>query len=106
MAMPRTRAECVSGPRPCPHVRCRFHLGVETSRRARPEDVETCALDVADRGPLTLDEVGKILGVTRERVRQIEVAALEKLQAPSARLVAGDGPAAALPRSRVTLRPS
>ncbi|MFY3742456.1 sigma factor-like helix-turn-helix DNA-binding protein [Anaeromyxobacter sp. Red801] len=42
--------------------------------------METCALDVADRGPLTLDEVGKILGVTRERVRQIEVAALEKLQ--------------------------
>ena len=27
--MPRTRAECVDGPRPCPHVRCRYHLALE-----------------------------------------------------------------------------
>ncbi len=33
---------------------------------------ETCCLDVADRGAARLDEVGVVLGITRERVRQIE----------------------------------
>ena len=42
---------------------------------------ETCALDVAERGPQTLHEIATILGVTRERVRQIETAALAKLRA-------------------------
>ena len=30
--------------------------------------------------PLTLVEIGKFIGVTRERVRQIEIAAIEKLR--------------------------
>jgi RNA polymerase primary sigma factor len=34
-----------------------------------------------DEDPKTLDEIGKILGVTRERVRQIELTALKKLRA-------------------------
>jgi len=33
----------------------------------------TCALDVADRGDITLQEVGELLRLTRERVRQIEI---------------------------------
>jgi DNA-directed RNA polymerase sigma subunit (sigma70/sigma32) len=41
---------------------------------------ETCALDVADKGGHTLDQVGKWMGVTRERIRQIECSALSKLQ--------------------------
>ena len=33
-----------------------------------------------DEKPHTLEEIGEILGVTRERVRQIEARALEKLR--------------------------
>jgi len=35
-----------------------------------------------DDCPLTLEEVGKIFGVTRERIRQIEAKAVKKLQMP------------------------
>jgi hypothetical protein len=40
----------------------------------------SCALDVADEGSLTLDEIGKFFGVTRERVRQIEAKGLKLLR--------------------------
>jgi hypothetical protein len=33
---------------------------------------QTCALDVADDGPITLQEVGDLVGVTRENIRLIE----------------------------------
>jgi hypothetical protein len=32
---------------------------------------------------LTLEEIGRVMGVTRERVRQIEACALRKLRHPS-----------------------
>jgi DNA-directed RNA polymerase sigma subunit (sigma70/sigma32) len=41
---------------------------------------QTCALDVASRGGVTLEEVGDILNLTRERIRQVEVMGLEKLR--------------------------
>ncbi len=41
---------------------------------------DTCSLDVADRGGVTLEEVGGLLGVTRERVRQIELNGLRQLR--------------------------
>jgi len=34
-------------------------------------------------GDHTLEEVGKVFGVTRERIRQIEAKALEKLRHPA-----------------------
>jgi len=40
----------------------------------------TCALDVAERGGITLEEVGEILNLTRERIRQVEVKGLQKLR--------------------------
>lgn len=43
------------------------------------EDVP-CRLLVRRFGPMSLDEVGQALGVTRERARQIEFAALRKLR--------------------------
>lgn len=34
---------------------------------------------IEDGNSMTLDEIGDIMGVTRERIRQIEVKALKKL---------------------------
>lgn len=39
---------------------------------------QSCALDVADRGGATLEEIGDMLGLTRERVRQVEEEAMER----------------------------
>jgi DNA-directed RNA polymerase sigma subunit (sigma70/sigma32) len=41
---------------------------------------ETCALDIADRSGVTLEEVGEIMNLTRERIRQVEVRGLLKLK--------------------------
>lgn len=85
---PRTRGECEDGPRPCPWVSCRHHLYLEVNDRTVKinfpgleieELVETCALDVADRGGLSLEDVGPLINVTRERIRQIELSALAAL---------------------------
>ncbi len=89
---PKTRAECVEGMRPCPFVSCQHHLFLDVSARTGAiklnfpdlevwEMNESCALDVADRGGTTLEDVGAIMNLTRERIRQVEVKALAKLQA-------------------------
>ncbi len=36
---------------------------------------------MADRSGITLEEVGEIMNLTRERVRQVETAGLAKLEA-------------------------
>ena len=88
---PMTRAECINGPRPCLYVACKHHLYLDVNPETgsikinfpdkEPWELEqTCALDVAERGGVTLEEVGDILNLTRERVRQVEVAGLEKLR--------------------------
>lgn len=92
VSKPRTRAECLEGERPCPFVSCKHHLYLDVSARTGAiklnfpdlevwEMTETCALDVADRGGTTLEEVGAIMNLTRERIRQVEVKGLAKLHA-------------------------
>jgi hypothetical protein len=92
VAHPKSREECVGGMRPCPFVSCKHHLFLDVSARTGAiklnfpdlevwEMNETCALDVADRAGATLEEVGAIMNLTRERIRQVEVKALAKLEA-------------------------
>jgi RNA polymerase primary sigma factor len=38
---------------------------------------------LTDGRPRTLDEIGRVYGVTRERIRQIEARAMAKLRHPS-----------------------
>jgi hypothetical protein len=89
---PRARNECLDGPRPCPFVACQHHLYIDVSPRTGAiklnfpdlevwEMGESCALDVADRGGTTLEDVGAIMNLTRERIRQVEVKALARLEA-------------------------
>lgn len=89
---PTSREECKDMERPCPFVSCKYHLYIDVHpvRGAIKlnfpdlevwEMTETCALDVADRSGITLEEVGEIMNLTRERVRQVETAGLAKLEA-------------------------
>ncbi len=89
---PRSRAECVNGARPCMYVSCKHHLYLDVNPSTGSiklnfpdkeiwELDETCALDVADRGGITLEEVGSIMNLTRERIRQVETRGLLKLRA-------------------------
>lgn len=88
---PLTRAECLDMPRPCPFVSCRHHLYLDVNPQNGAiklnfphlevwQMVESCSLDVADRDGVTLDHVGAILNLTRERIRQIEVRGLENIK--------------------------
>ncbi len=89
---PKTRSECKDGIRPCPFVGCRYHLYLDVKSSTGTLKLNfpgmevwempfTCALDVSDMGGRTLEEVGQILNMTRERVRQLESSALGKLKA-------------------------
>jgi hypothetical protein len=94
---PMTRAECKDAPRPCPWVACKHHLYLDINPKTgsikinfpelEPWELQhTCALDVADNGGLTLEEIGLITNLTRERVRQVEVRGLLTLKGRSGTL--------------------
>ena len=90
---PRTYDECRGGHRPCPIVSCprNLYLDVTDSGSIRfnfpdrdPWDMppdKSCQSDIveASDGDMTLDDIGKLFHVTRERARQIEVRALLRL---------------------------
>lgn len=83
--LPLTRAGCIDLPRPCELRVCRHHVSSvryvpHGHERAIPLGSPTCSLDIAADGAKTLEEVGEIIGVTRERVRQLEVDALYSLR--------------------------
>lgn len=82
---PKTRADCINGPRPCPWVGCRYHLGIRITSTGKVKEcwpgvedgdlsqmVTSCALDVADQGEHTYESTGELMNLTRQRVQQIE----------------------------------
>lgn len=87
---PKTRGECVDGPRPCPWVRCRYSLVGEVKDNGalklyRPDleledHADTCVLDVADRGQAKLEDIGQRLNIVQERVRQIAQKAKRQIE--------------------------
>lgn len=91
---PRTWGECrETNDRPCPWVSCKYHLYLDVVPDTgsiilnfpdlEPWEIDhTCALDVAARGGLRLEDVGEVMNLTRERVRQIEVRALTRKMHP------------------------
>lgn len=93
-ARPHAREDCLAGEhaeRPCPFVSCKHHLYLDVNVKTGSiklnfpdlevwELPETCALDVADDGGKTLDDVGALTNLTRERIRQLETKGLEKLR--------------------------
>lgn len=87
---PKTRADCDEIRRPCPFFACRWNLYLDVNPATGSikfnfpglefwELEETCALDVADHGGVTLERVGELLNVSRERIRQVETSGLEVL---------------------------
>jgi hypothetical protein len=88
---PKTRADCMNGPRPCLFVSCKHNLYLDVNPETGSiklnfpdkeiQELEyTCALDVAEKGGITLEEVGEIMNLTRERIRQVETRGLIKLR--------------------------
>jgi hypothetical protein len=98
--LPETRGECRGDMRPCPFVSCRHHLLLHVTSRGRlyaqgreyaqemsESDVtgllealdampETCALDVADKGEHTFEQVAAVMGIdVKEAFRHYEIAA-------------------------------
>ena len=91
-----TADEMTRRSRPCVWVGCRHGLYLDVTsigsiKLAYPdlepgELKESCSLDSADAGALTLEEMGKTISVTRERARQLEVMALHEFKAKGGRL--------------------
>lgn len=87
---PKTREECCLVPRPCPFVGCRHNLYLDQSEKGklyinRPGvsplfASHSCALDIAEEGPQTLEKVSTLLNLTMERVRQIEIDTIARVR--------------------------
>jgi hypothetical protein len=100
---PKTRGDCARIPRPCPFVACKYSLYLDVSETgsiilnfphlepgAMPAH-QSCALDLADRGAMTLEDIAVVTNLTRERIRQVELKALVRRARPAA-VAMGLGP--------------
>lgn len=95
---PTDRNECRNDPRPCPWVGCRHHTAIDVNPDTGSFIVmETdplkyqCSLDLADKGGMILDEIAQIMGLTRERVRQLEAEAGASYSAKLSRIRQEEG---------------
>jgi hypothetical protein len=93
---PKTRGDCARVPRPCPFVACKYSLYLDVSETgsiilnfphlepgAMPPH-QSCALDLAERGAMTLEDIAVVTNLTRERIRQVELRALVRKARPAA----------------------
>jgi len=93
---PKTRGDCARVPRPCSYVACSHNLYLDISETGSiilnfphlepgqmPAD-QSCALDLAARGGMTLEEIAVVTNLTRERIRQVELKALNRRARPTA----------------------
>ena len=82
--------------RPCVFVACKYSLYLDVSETGSiilnfphlvpgqmPAD-QSCALDLSERGAMTLEEVAVVTNLTRERIRQVELKALMRRARPAA----------------------
>lgn len=88
---PKVRGDCENAQRPCVFVSCKYNTYIDVKKSGslvlnfpdkNPEEVppqHSCALDIADLGGSSLEDVARVLNMTRERVRQIQEVALHKL---------------------------
>ena len=87
---PKKRSQCSDGPRPCPWVSCKYNLFLDVRadgvvRLNFPsqeinELLNSCSLDLAEHGPRTLEQVALIMGMSKERARQLEDSAFTKIK--------------------------
>ena len=74
---------------------CKHHLYLDVNKDTgnirinfpdrEPEEMPptgSCVLDVTDEGSVTLEQAGTYINLTRERIRQVEAAGLDKLRNP------------------------
>ena len=100
---PKTRADCAGVARPCPYVACKHNLFLDVAEtesiilnfpHLQPDEMppdRSCSLDLAERGPMTLEEIAVVTNLTRERIRQVELKALIRRARPNA-IAMGLGP--------------
>ena len=84
--LPWTREMCEMLPRPCPVTECHYYWAQNPCGARRPSRADGvmvgCYLDHVEAHPggETLEDIGELMGITRERVRQIEASALRNLR--------------------------
>ena len=100
---PKTRRDCAQVPRPCPYVACKYSLYLDVTETGsiifnfphlEPGQMpphQSCALDLAERGAMTLEDIAIVTNLTRERIRQVELKALIRKARPAA-IARGLGP--------------
>lgn len=67
-------------PGPCQQRQCRYHLAHRGPSEHQLAPTRDCALDVANEGPHTRELVAAMLGISVERLRQVEKRALARLK--------------------------
>lgn len=86
---PKKRGDCLPGginsARPCRWASCQYHFLRPRTEAEAPEGTllepePLCVLDIADSGEKTLEEVAELMGLSKERIRQLEAKAIRKVK--------------------------